>query len=247
MILVGKKALVTGSSRGIGKAIATKFLEEGASVWGICTKPSQSKEALEEIAKTHGASFCEVYANASDVDSWSEAIKKVLEESGGLDILVNNAGITRDGLSFRMKMDDWKAVLDVNLTASFVACQLVAASMIRSRKGSIINMSSIVGIHGQGGQTNYSASKAGLIGLTKSLAKETGSRGVRVNAIAPGYIKTDMTDVLSEDLKKSILETVPLKRMGMPEDIANTALFLASDASSYISGQVIGVDGGMGC
>lgn len=247
MILVGKKALVTGSSRGIGKAIVTKFLEEGASVWGICTKESQSKKELEEIAKAHGASFFEVYANASDTESWAETIKKVLEESGGLDILVNNAGITRDGLSFRMKMEDWTSVINVNLTAAFAACQLVAASMIRSRKGSIINMSSIVGLHGQGGQTNYAASKAGLIGLTKSLAKETGSRGIRVNAIAPGYIKTDMTDVLPENVKTSILETVPLKRMGMPEDIANTALFLASDASSYISGQVIGVDGGMGC
>ena len=247
MILAGKKILVTGSSRGIGKAIVTKFLLEGARVWGICTKPSSSKSELEEIAKANNTEFYELYANASDAEAWAETIKKVLEESGGLDVLVNNAGITRDGLSFRMKMDDWKAVLDVNLTASFVACQLVAASMIRSRKGSIINMSSIVGIHGQGGQTNYAASKAGLIGLTKSLAKETGSRGVRVNAIAPGYIKTDMTDVLPDDVKNSILETVPLKRMGLPEDIANTALFLASDLSTYISGQVIGVDGGMGC
>lgn len=247
MILAGKKILVTGSSRGIGKAIVTKFLLEGARVWGICTKPSSSKSEFEEIAKANNTEFYELYANASDTEAWGDTIKKVLEESGGLDVLVNNAGITRDGLSFRMKMDDWKAVLDVNLTASFVACQLVAASMIRSRKGSIINMSSIVGIHGQGGQTNYAASKAGLIGLTKSLAKETGSRGVRVNAIAPGYIKTDMTDVLPDDVKNSILETVPLKRMGLPEDIANTALFLASDLSTYISGQVIGVDGGMGC
>ena len=247
MILAGKKVLVTGSSRGIGKAIVKKFLSEGARVWGICTKPSSAKGEIEELAKANNTEFYELYANASDAEAWAETIKKVLEESGGLDVLVNNAGITRDGLSFRMKIDDWKAVLDVNLTASFVACQLVAASMIRSRKGSIINMSSIVGIHGQGGQTNYAASKAGLIGLTKSLAKETGSRGVRVNAIAPGYIKTDMTDVLPDDVKNSILETVPLKRMGLPEDIANTALFLASDLSTYISGQVIGVDGGMGC
>ena len=247
MILTGKKALVTGSSRGIGKAIAAKFLQEGATVWGICTKPSIAKSELEELAKASNTAFYELCANASDAEAWAETIKKVLEESGGLDILVNNAGITRDGLSFRMKMEDWNAVINVNLTAAFVACQLVAASMIRNRKGSIINMSSIVGIHGQGGQTNYAASKAGLIGLTKSLAKETGSRGVRVNAIAPGYIQTDMTDVLPENVKASILETVPLKRMGQPEDIANAVLFLASDASTYISGQVIGVDGGMGC
>ncbi len=247
MILAGKKALVTGSSRGIGKAIAAKFLSEGATVWGICTKPSKAKSELEELAKANNAAFYELYADASDATSWSDAVKSALEQSGGLDILVNNAGITRDGLSFRMKMEDWNAVLNVNLTAAFVACQLVAASMIRNRKGSIINMSSIVGIHGQGGQTNYAASKAGLIGLTKSLAKETGSRGVRVNAIAPGYIQTDMTDVLPENVKTSILETVPLKRMGQPEDIANAVLFLASDASTYISGQVIGVDGGMGC
>ena len=247
MILAGKKALVTGSSRGIGKAITAKFLQEGATVWGICTKPSVAKEELEELAKANNTTFYELCANASNAEAWAETIKKVLEESGGLDILVNNAGITRDGLSFRMKMEDWNAVINVNLTAAFVACQLVAASMIRNRKGSIINMSSIVGIHGQGGQTNYAASKAGLIGLTKSLAKETGSRGVRVNAIAPGYIQTDMTDVLPENVKASILETVPLKRMGQPEDIANAVLFLASDASTYISGQVIGVDGGMGC
>ena len=247
MILAGKKALVTGSSRGIGKAIAAKFLSEGATVWGICTKPSTAKSELEELAKAHNAHFYELYADASDGSSWSDVVKNALEQSGGLDILVNNAGITRDGLSFRMKMEDWNAVINVNLTAAFVACQLVAASMIRNRKGSIINMSSIVGIHGQGGQTNYAASKAGLIGLTKSLAKETGSRGVRVNAIAPGYIQTDMTDVLPENVKTSILETVPLKRMGQPEDIANAVLFLASDASTYISGQVIGVDGGMGC
>ena len=154
MILAGKKALVTGSSRGIGKAIAAKFLSEGATVWGICTKPSTAKSELEELAKANNAHFYELYADASDGSSWSDVVKNALEQSGGLDILVNNAGITRDGLSFRMKMEDWNAVINVNLTAAFVACQLVAASMIRNRKGSIINMSSIVGIHGQGGQTN---------------------------------------------------------------------------------------------
>ncbi len=247
MLLSGKKALVTGSSRGIGKAITEKFLKEGAMVWGICTKPSEAKSELEEIAKANGGSFVELYANAADEAQWSERIKEALTLSGGFDVLVNNAGITRDGLSFRMKMDDWNSVININLTSAFIASQIVSADMIRKRTGSIINMSSIVGVHGQGGQVNYAASKAGLIGLTKSLCKETGSRGVRVNAIAPGYIATDMTAVLPEQVKNAMLETVPLKRAGEPEDIANTALFLASDLSTYISGQVIGVDGGMGC
>lgn len=247
MLLSGKKALITGSSRGIGKAIAEKFLKEGACVWGICTKPSENKAQLEEVAQANGVTFVELYANAGDVEQWTSVIKGALEASGGFDILVNNAGITRDGLSFRMKMEDWNSVISVNLTSAFAASQLVAADMIRKRTGSIINMSSIVGIHGQGGQINYAASKAGLIGLTKSLCKETGSRGVRVNAIAPGFIATDMTAVLPDQLKNAMLETIPLKRAGEPEDIANTALFLASDLSTYVTGQVIGVDGGMGC
>lgn len=247
MLLAGKKALVTGSSRGIGKEIAKKFLREGACVWGICTKPSAAKEELEALAKENGVTFVEMYANAADANLWQETIKAALKEAGSFDVLVNNAGITKDGLSFRMKKEDFTNVLDINLTSAFLASQIISSDMIRQRKGSIINMTSIVGIHGQGGQVNYSASKAGLIGLTKSLAKETGSRGVRVNAIAPGYIKTDMTEVLSDELKESMVASVPLKRPGEPEDIANTALFLASDLSTYISGQVIGVDGGMGC
>lgn len=247
MLLEGKKALVTGSSRGIGKAIVMKYLSEGASVWGICTKPSQSKSELEELAKANGVTFTEMYADASNAENWTATIKAALEASGGFDVLVNNAGITKDGLSFRMKQEDWNSVLNINLTSAFLACQIVSNDMIRKRAGSIINMSSIVGVHGQGGQTNYSASKAGLIGLSKSLAKEVGSRGVRVNAIAPGFIETDMTAVLPENVKAGMLETVPLKRAGLPEDIANTALFLASDLSTYVSGQVIGVDGGMGC
>lgn len=247
LMLQGKKALVTGSSRGIGKAIAQEFIKEGASVWGICTKPSESKEELENLAKENQVSFTELYANASDSESWTCVIKSALEQSGGFDILVNNAGITKDTLSFRMKKEDWDSVLNINLTSAFLACQIISSDMIRKRKGSIINMSSIVGIHGQGGQTNYSASKAGLIGLTKSLAKETGSRGVRVNAIAPGFIQTDMTKVLPDELKKSMLEEIPLKRAGVTKDIANAALFLASDLSEYITGQVLGVDGGMGC
>lgn len=247
MLLSGKKVLITGSSRGIGKAITEKFLCEGACVWGICTKPSQAKEELENLAKANGGTFCELYANAANADEWATVIQGALSASGGFDVLVNNAGITRDGLSFRMKQADWDDVIKVNLTSAFIASQIVAGDMIRKRTGSIINMSSIVGVHGQGGQVNYAASKAGLIGLTKSLAKETGSRSVRVNAIAPGYIETDMTAVLPEQVKSAMLETVPLKRAGLPEDIANAALFLASDLSTYVSGQVLGVDGGMGC
>ena len=247
MLLSGKKALVTGSSRGIGKEIAKKFISEGACVWGICTKPSAAKEELEALAKEHGVTFVEMYANAGDAEVWANTIKEALKQAGSFDVLVNNAGITKDGLSFRMKMEDWQNVININLTSAFIASQIVSSDMIRQRKGSIINMSSIVGVHGQGGQVNYSASKAGLIGLTKSLAKETGSRGVRVNAIAPGFIQTDMTGALPEDLQKAMIDSVPLKKAGVPEDIANVAVFLGSDMSSYITGQVIGVDGGMGC
>lgn len=247
MLLSGKKALVTGSSRGIGKEIAKKFISEGACVWGICTKPSAAKEELEALAKENGVTFVEMYANAGDAEVWANTIKEALKQAGSFDVLVNNAGITKDGLSFRMKMEDWQNVININLTSAFIASQIVSSDMIRQRKGSIINMSSIVGVHGQGGQVNYSASKAGLIGLTKSLAKETGSRGVRVNAIAPGFIQTDMTGALPEDLQKAMIDSVPLKRAGVPEDIANAAVFLASDMSTYITGQVIGVDGGMGC
>ncbi|MBO7175108.1 MAG: SDR family oxidoreductase, partial [Spirochaetaceae bacterium] len=176
----------------------------------------------------------------------AETIKTVMASSGGFDILVNNAGITRDGLSFRMSMEDWNSVIAVNLTGTFVVSQIVSADMIRKRKGSIINMTSIVGLHGQSGQVNYAASKAGLIGYTKSLAKECGGRGVRVNAIAPGFIETEMTQVISEDARKAWLDSVPLKRVGTVKDVADAALFLASDMSSYITAQVLGVDGGMG-
>ena len=245
-LLQGKKALVTGSSRGIGREITKRFMEEGAEVWGLCTKPSAAKEELDSFAKESGTAYHEIYANAANEEEFASVIKAALKEAGSFDILVNNAGITRDGLSFRMKKQDWDDVLKVNLTAAFLSSQIIAADMIRNRKGSIINMSSIVGLHGQGGQVNYAASKAGLIGLTKSLAKETGSRGVRVNAIAPGFITTDMTDAISEEAKKSWVETIPLKRAGTPLDIANAAVFLASDMSTYITGIVLGVDGGMG-
>lgn len=246
MLLQGKKALVTGSSRGIGKEIARRFLEEGAEVWGLCSKPSASREELEKFAGEKGSAFHEMCADAGNAEQLSVTVKAALEESGGFDILVNNAGITRDGLSFRMKKEDWDSVLAVNLTSVFIVSQLVSADMIKKRSGSIINMSSVVGLHGQAGQVNYAASKAGLIGLTKSLAKEVGGRGVRVNAIAPGFIDTDMTRAVNEDARNEWLKGIPLKRAGMPEDIANAAVFLASDMSVYITAQVLGVDGGLG-
>ena len=231
MLLQGKKALITGSSRGIGKEIVRRFLEEGAEVWGLCTKPSQGKAEQEAVAAEHHGAFHEIYADCGNAEELTSVVKDALKQSGGFQILVNNAGITRDGLSFRMPQDDWDAVLRVNLTGAFLTSQIVSSDMLRKREGSIINM----------------ASKAGLIGMTKSLAKEIGSRGVRVNAIAPGYIETDMTSSLPEDMRKNWIETaIPLKRGGTPLDVANAAVFLASDLSVYITAQVLGVDGGMG-
>lgn len=246
MLLQGKKALITGSSRGIGKEIARRFLEEGAEIWGLCSKPSAARDELQALAQEKGSAYHEVYVDIADSALLTETIKTVMASSGGFDVLVNNAGITRDGLSFRMSMEDWTSVLAVNLTGTFVISQIISADMIRKRKGSIINMTSIVGLHGQSGQVNYAASKAGLIGYTKSLAKECGGRGVRVNAIAPGFIETEMTQVISEEARKAWLDSVPLKRVGTVKDVADAALFLASDMSSYITAQVLGVDGGMG-
>lgn len=247
MLLENKKALVTGSSRGIGRKIAEAFLSEGAEVWGMCTHESAGKAELEKLAADHGTKFHEFYADAGNAEQLTTAVKGALAEAGGFDVLVNNAGITRDTLSFRMKKEDWDSVLAVNLTSAFLVCQIVSNDMIHKKTGSIINMASIVGIHGGAGQVNYSASKGGLIAYSKSLAKEVGSRGVRVNCIAPGFIDTDMTKAVKEDIRKGWVEGIPLKRAGTAEDVANAALFLASGMSTYITGQVIGVDGGMGC
>jgi 3-oxoacyl-[acyl-carrier protein] reductase len=240
--LENKKALVTGASRGIGRAIADLFVAEGAEVWGIGTKePSDLGERIERArGRLHWTG-----ADLGRLEETGALIEKLTGESGGFDILVNNAGITRDNLSFRMSLEDFQKVLDVNLTASFLAARTLGRDMIRKRSGSIINMASVVGLHGNGGQANYAASKAGLIGLTKSLARETAGRGVRVNAIAPGFIMSDMTSAMNEEAREKMLALIPLKRAGVPEDVAAAALFLASDESAYITGQVISVDGGM--
>lgn len=242
MRLNGKKALVTGASRGIGKAVADRFLAEGAEVWGLSSKEPEDLPARLEKAGGKLRWICADLGKTNEVEA---LIDKALKDSGGFDILVNNAGITKDNLSFRMSVEDWQKVLDINLTAAFLIARTVGRDMIRKRSGSIVNMSSVIGMHGNGGQANYAASKAGLIGLTKSLAQETASRGVRVNAIAPGFIDSDMTAVLPEAAKEKMLELIPLKRTGKPEDIAEAALFFAESASSYITGQVLPVDGGM--
>ena len=244
MLLEGKKALVTGGSRGIGKEIVMKFLAEGASVH-YCSRAEGPFKAEIEAAAKGDATVTFHTANISDENEVKALIKEITAD-GKLDILVNNAGITRDGLIFRMSLDQWESVLKVNLTGAFLVSREVSAFMaMKQKSGSIINMTSVVGQMGNAGQTNYSASKAGLIGFTKSLAKETAKRNVRVNAVAPGFIQTDMTDKLSDDVKEEYARAIPLGRMGSPEDIANTVLYLASDLSSYITGQVIRVDGGL--
>ena len=245
MLLTGKKALVTGSSRGIGRKIVETFLREGAEVWGLCSHPSEAKSELERFASSQGTVFHEISADAGDAARLSEVVKEALSASGGFDVLVNNAGITRDGLMMRMSEEQWDLVINVNLKSAFNLIHAVTPIMVKQRSGSIINMASVVGVSGNAGQTNYSASKAGMIGLAKSIAKELGARGVRANAIAPGFIITDMTGALSEEVRKQWEVQIPLRRGGTPEDVANVATFLASDLSSYVSGQTIHVCGGM--
>ena len=213
MLLQDKKALVTGASRGIGRAITEQFLAQGAEVWGLGTKAPADLE--ERIAKAAGKLHW-ISADLGDLGSVEKIIEEAVKEADGFDILVNNAGITKDNLSFRMTLPDFQKVLDVNLTAAFLVARTAARDMIRRRKGSIINMASVVGIHGNGGQANYAASKAGLIGLTKSLAQETASRGVRVNAVAPGFIASDMTGAMTDAAREKMLEHIPLKRAGTP-------------------------------
>jgi 3-oxoacyl-[acyl-carrier protein] reductase len=235
-----KKVLVTGASRGIGRAITEAFLANGAIVWGLSSKsPSDLPQMLE--AANDKLNWLTV--DLSELGTVEASIEQALKSADGFDVLVNNAGITKDGLAFRMKLEDFQRTLDVNLTAAFLISRIVARDMVRRRSGAIVNMTSVVGVHGNGGQVNYAASKAGLIGLTKSLAQEVAARGVRVNAIAPGFIISDMTSALSEEAKSKMLDRIPLRRAGTPADIAQVVLFLAE--SSYITGQVLQVDGGM--
>jgi 3-oxoacyl-[acyl-carrier protein] reductase len=235
--LQGKTALVTGGSRGIGRAIALELARAGAEV--VVGYRSGAEEA-EAVAKEAGGRAVE--ADVSD----PEQAKRLVEEAGDLDILVNNAGLTRDGLLARMPDDDWRDVIETNLSSVFYTCRAVTRGMMKKRTGSIVNVSSIVGVHGNWGQTNYGASKAGIIGFTKSLARELGSRGVRANVVAPGYVNTRLTDVLPEEAQQAMLANTPLGRLGEPEDIAGAVRFLCSDEAAFITGEVLLVDGGLG-
>ena len=245
MVLKGKRAIVTGSSRGIGNAIVQAFLREGATVYGLSRNAAEGQAELDAAAREGGGAYHWHQADVTREEDVIRVADAIIAEAGGIDVLVNNAGITRDGLIFRMSMADWEEVLTANLTSAFLLSRTLARSMIRQRSGSIINVSSVSGIMGNAGQVNYSASKAGLIGFSKSLAREVATRGVRVNAIAPGLIETDMTKVLGEKAREIFLGQVPLGRVGTSADVAALAVFLASDASAYITGQVIPVDGGL--
>lgn len=243
--LSGKVALITGGSRGIGKAIAKAFASTGAYVAITYANSSSSAEQVTKEIKELGSDALSIQANSSDFNRANEVIDEVVQKWGKIDILVNNAGITRDGLILRMTEDQWDQVIETNLKGIFNYSKAVARPMMKIRGGSIINMGSIVGLTGNSGQSNYAASKAGLVGFTKSYAKELASRNIRANVVAPGYILTDMTDALDEKVLEGIKEATPLGRAGNVEEVAATCLFLASDLSSYITGEVIRVDGGM--
>jgi 3-oxoacyl-[acyl-carrier protein] reductase len=235
--LEGKNALVTGASRGIGRAIAVELAQAGASVViGYRT----GKDEAEALAAEIGARA--VQADVSDADD----ARRLVEEAGDIDVLVNNAGLTRDGLLARMSDDDWRTVIETNLSSVFYTCRAVTRPMMKKRAGAIVNVSSIVGVHGNWGQTNYAASKAGIIGFTKSLARELGSRNIRANVVAPGYVTTQLTDVLPEDVMAAMIRNTPLGRAGQPTDVAGAVRFLCSDEASFITGEVLLVDGGMG-
>ncbi|WP_428817285.1 3-oxoacyl-[acyl-carrier-protein] reductase [Clostridium butyricum] len=244
-MLKGKCALVTGASRGIGKAIALKLASLGANL--VLNYRSSEQEALEveKQVKDMGVDAISVKGDISKLEDVETLVSTAKEKFGAIDIMVNNAGITKDTLILRMKEEDFDTVIDVNLKGVFNCLKTITPVMVRQKYGKIINLSSVVGISGNAGQVNYSASKAGVIGMTKSLAKEVGSRGINVNAVAPGFIETDMTDVLGDKYKDEIKKNIPLKKLGKPEDVANVVAFLASENSEYITGQVIHVDGGM--
>jgi 3-oxoacyl-[acyl-carrier protein] reductase len=244
-LLEGKVAVVTGAARGIGKEIAIKFASEGADIaFTDLVIDENGKKTEEEIAAL-GVKVKGYASNAADFAATEETVKQIKDDFGRIDILVNNAGITKDGLMLRMTEQQWDAVIAVNLKSAFNYIHSVLPIMVRQKGGSIINMASVVGVHGNAGQANYAASKAGLIALAKSIAQEVGSRGIRANAIAPGFIETAMTAALPDEVRAEWCQKIPLRRGGKVEDIANVATFLASDMSSYVSGQVIQVDGGM--
>lgn len=244
-LLEGKTALITGASRGIGKAIAIRYAEHGADLAFSDLKRDDNMEALENQLHDMGVKAKGFASDASSLSQSEKLVADVLGEFGRVDILVNNAGITRDGLLMRMEEKDWDVVMAVNLKSVFNLTKAVQRSMLKQRSGSIINMSSVVGVNGNGGQSNYAASKAGIIGFTKSIAKELGSRNIRCNAIAPGFIETEMTAALADDVREAWIQSIPLRRGGKPEDVADVCAFLGCDLSSYITGQVISVCGGM--
>lgn len=247
-LLRNKKTLITGGTSGIGKEIAITFAKQGADIAIFGTNQQRAEEVLQELkrqAVTNEQKFSFQIVDVSDKKSLESAIAQLLSDWESVDILVNNAGITRDGFLMKMKEEDWDDVIDTNLKSVYTSCQALIRSMMKSRSGKIINISSVVGLTGNAGQVNYAASKSGMIGFTKALAKEVANRGISVNCIAPGFIETRMTEVLNTQQKESILSKIPMGRMGKPEEIAHAALFLASDLAQYITGQVITVDGGM--
>jgi 3-oxoacyl-[acyl-carrier protein] reductase len=244
-LLEGKTAIITGAARGIGKAIAIKFASEGANIAFTDLNIDENALATQKEIESYGVKIKGYVSNAANYQETANVITEIHKEFGQIDILVNNAGITRDGLMMRMSEEQWDMVINVNLKSAFNFIHAVTPIMIRQKSGSIINMSSVVGISGNAGQANYSASKAGMIGLAKSIAKELGSRGIRANAIAPGFIITEMTHALPDNVREEWEKQIPLRRGGTPLDVANVAAFLASDLSSYVTGQVIPVCGGM--
>jgi len=244
-LLEGKTALITGASKGIGRKIAEKFAEQGANVAFTYLSSVEKGEALEQELQAFGTKVKGYRSDASKFDEAENLIQSMVADFGTIDIVVNNAGITKDGLLMRMNEQQWDDVIDINLKSVFNVTKAASRVMMKNRKGSFINMSSVVGIQGNAGQANYSASKAGIIGFSKSVAKELGSRNIRTNVVAPGFIRTEMTDVLDPKVVEGWEQGIPLKRAGEPEDVANLCVFLASDMSSYITGQVIPVDGGM--
>jgi len=246
MRLKDKVAIITGGARGIGKKISQTFLKEGASVYIFDVNQEEGARTAGELQPAYDDKVNFFKVDITDEKSVEQSIEKIIEAEGRIDILVNNAGITRDNLILRMSLEDWKKVIDINLTGAFICSKHTVRYMVKNRSGKIINISSIVGIHGNAGQSNYSSSKAGIIGLTKTLARELAGRNILVNAIAPGYIETEMTEKLSDRIKEKLMEQIPTGRLGSVDDVAKTALFLASNDSNYITGTVINLDGGMG-